>query len=486
MIPTLHAFQMDLVQRVRAQRAKGNRIIVVQGATGCGKNTIAAYIVQQAALKESYVLFMVHRRKLVDQIDDRLNQFQVNHSILMRGESYDRHSPVCVASRDTLLSRCVQNEWMGLPPANLVIVDEAHHAANLDSEYRRIIGQYPNATILLLSATPVGPDGKGLGPWAQAIECASPTSQLVRDGYLCPVKCFAPERKTKGTKYVRGIAGDLVESWKKFGEGRPTVLFCARVQHSLDAIKAYQEAGITAAHIDADTPDDERERIFEQIADGTIKILSNVGIVGEGVDVPELGCCQLFCEVGSRVRFLQACGRIMRTLEGKEYGILIDHSGAVFRHGFPDEDTNWTLEGNADEDFKAKHDKGDTEKAFYCKVCQLVYHGTQGCPQCGRAPAKPPRSIFAPPPVESRNELLTEAERKQFDKTFSKDEKIAHWLRCLAVAANKNGNVKMASVIFKQKYKEWPADDFPCMPPWHDRERKVGDLYPNFRRRQRV
>ena len=31
----------------------------------------------------------------------------------------------------------------------------------------------------------------------EAIECAAPTSQLVRDGYLVPVRCYAPERKRR-------------------------------------------------------------------------------------------------------------------------------------------------------------------------------------------------------------------------------------------------------------------------------------------------
>src|SRR5579859_6674677 len=173
MIPILKPLQEEHVRRIREARIAGHRIIVVQGATGYGKNTVAAYIVSQAALKAQDVLMLVHRRKLVDQISDRLMQFQVTHGILMRGEHQDKSCKIQVASRDTLLSRCVRNEWLGMPPANLVIVDEAHHAANPESEYRRILAQYPQATILLLTATPVGPEGQGLGPWAQALVCAA-------------------------------------------------------------------------------------------------------------------------------------------------------------------------------------------------------------------------------------------------------------------------------------------------------------------------
>ena len=484
MVPIPHEFQMNLFHRVRAARGRGARIIVVQGPTGCGKTVFAGYVVKQSVDLEKAVLCMVHRRKLVDQISATLEDYQINHGILMRGEPYDSSLRVQVASRDTLLSRCCRNEWVGLPPADLIIVDECHHLIDPESEYRRILANYPQATILLLSATPVGPNGEGLGPWAQAIECAAPMSQLIREGFLVPVKCYAPERKRKGNRYVKGIAGDLVQSWLDYGEGLPTVLFCSRVQHSLDAVEAFKAKDIPAAHMDADTPDERRDEIFDEVASGRIKILSNVGIVGEGVDVPKLGCCQLFCEVGSRVRFLQAIGRIMRRAPEKTHGVLIDHSGAIFKHGFPDEDTEWTLNGNVNENFAKKHALGETAKAFYCKKCELAYHGCSVCPQCGREPSKPPKSIFAPPPVRPRNELLTEVERNGHAVNVSLEEKIQHWFRCLSVAVKRNGPFTMASAIFKQKYGEWPGDDFPMLPSWDFRRRKVREVYPDFGRKK--
>lgn len=483
MIPELRHYQRDLTDRVIRQRMNGKRIIVVQATTGAGKTVWAANLARMSVSKGNFVLFLVHRRRLVNQISSTLIDFQVEHGILMRG---DRPSVAScqVASRDTLLSRCVRNQWVGMPAADLIIVDEAHHAGDPNSEYRTILAQYPRATIILLSATPVGPNGRGLGPWAEAIECAIPTTELIAGKFLVPVKCFAPERKRKGRKFLRGIAGDLVESWKQYAEGRPTVLFTSRVAHSMDAVKAFVDAGIPAAHVDADTPDDERDRIFDLLRDGQVKVVSNVGIIGEGVDVPELGCCQLYCEVAGRVKFLQACGRIMRPYPGKDHGILIDHSGAVFRHGFPDENTEWTLEGNADHEFKSKHDRGETEQAFYCKVCELAYKGQMQCPQCGRQPAKPPKSVFAPPPVRARDEVLTEAERAHDARLYSREEKIAHYLRCLGVAASRGGSFTQAAAIYRNKYKEWPGDDFPCNPSWNDRRKRIADVYPKFRRQR--
>lgn len=485
MIPELRPYQLDLVQRLRAARGNGARIVVMQAATGAGKTSIAAHIAKQAVSKGSQVLFLVHRRKLVDQISSRLEEFQVNHGIVMRGEK-PYSAAVQVASRDTILSRCFTHEWIGLPQAHLVIVDEAHRAAAEDSEYRRILANYPNATILLMTATPVGPDGKGLGPWAQAIECAASTSQLIKDGFLVPVKCIAPDRKVKRGKTIRGICGDLVESWKQYAEGLPTVLFCSRVQHSLDAVDSFKAAGIPFAHVDADTDDDERDRIFEQLEAGKLKGVANVGIIKEGVDIPCLGCCQFWMDPAGRVAFLQGVGRIMRPFPGKTHGVLIDHAGACFRHGFPDEDTEWTLEGNTDEAFKKKKDANETEKLLYCKACELMFHGTLACPQCGKMPSKPPKSIFAPPPVDASDELLVEADRKQKTDPFSIDEKIKHWKVCLGAAAARNGSLGQAAQIYKRKYNEFPRNDFPYMPERWEWQKKVIEKFPGFDRKRKA
>lgn len=479
-IPVNRQYQNETVDGVCNAARRGAHVIVMQGPTGCGKTNIICGLNQGAFDKSSQVLNVVHRRKLVDQMSARLSEFEIPHGVIMRERSINRMAVIQVASRDTLLSRCVQQRYMDLPPAQLVIVDEGRHA--ISPEMRGLLRHYEDrgAYIVLADATPVTPEGNGLGPWAQAIVIAAKVTDLVRQGYLVPVKCFAPDRKMHRGKARRGIAGDLVESWQRYSAQLPTVLFTSRVQHSIDAVEAFNEAGIKATHVDANTSDDERDAAFEGLEAGTVKVVSNVGIIKEGVDVPCLGCCQLYMDIPGRVAFLQACGRIMRPYPGKTHGVLIDHAGAVFRHGFPDEDTDWPLEGNVDAEFNQKHKDGMTEKAFYCKHCELLYHGQPGCPQCGKVPTKPPRSIFAAPPLENTNEILTEAQRGGGKTVYEREEKVKHWLRCLAVAANRNGTFGMAGAIFKKKYNEFPGRDFPCIPAnWG---LKVLDVYPKFKR----
>lgn len=463
-IPILFPFQEAACEHVMAA-ARHNKVIVLQSPTGSGKSTMGAHLTHRATLKGKRVLFIVHRRRLVDQFSDRLIDFKVNHGICMRGHRLERNALVQVASRDTLLAKDYE-----LPPADLVIVDEGRHAAA--PEFRRLLAPYKDKHIILLDATPVMSDGGGLGPWAQFMVQAAKTSDLVRDGYLVPVKCFAPDRKHgRAGKMRRGIAGDLVSSWQQHAENQPTVLFCSRVEHSKSAVKAFNAAGIPAAHVDASTPDDERDRIFDGLRTGAVKVVSNVGIIKEGVDIPCLGCCQIYMDMRGRVAFIQAVGRIMRAWAGKTHGILIDHAGAVFQFGFPDEDTHWTLNGNVDAEFS---ERPDPKKALYCEKCSLLYHDQRQCPQCGSFPATPPRSMFGPPPVDATNEALVEADRQAERGDFSYAAKVSHWWHCLAAAHKRGGTYGQAARIYQRRFpNEWPDRSFPHVPDRSGWKQKV-------------
>ena len=50
---------------------------------------------------------------------------------------------------------------MRLPPADLLIIDEAHHARA--ATYQKVINAYPHPVLIGLTATPCRGDGRGLG-----------------------------------------------------------------------------------------------------------------------------------------------------------------------------------------------------------------------------------------------------------------------------------------------------------------------------------
>lgn len=468
---TPHEYQEDLVCRVRSKVAAGCRRVLAQAAVGAGKTVIAGRLCELAVAKGKRVLFLVHRRRLNSQMSRTLDDFGIPHGILMRG--HDRRSlcPVQVASRDTLLSRAVRNEFFDLPPADLVITDEAHRAES--AEYRRLLETYPDAVHVGLTATPAFADGKGMGCFYQAIECCVPIPKLIELGRIVPVRCYAPQNRTAAR---RKLAGDPVSEWKARAEGRPTVLFAGAVKPSEAARDAFLEAGIPAAHVDAHTPDEERERVIADLEAGRIMVLCNCSILTEGVDIPAVSCIQLLRLASSYILFIQAIGRGMRAHPGKRDCLLIDHADAVLEHGFPDEDVRWDLDetnGTVEQRNREDRKEGKRSTPVTCPACGLQYKAAVVCPECGH---RLPRRLQ---PAVLKNQILTEVE-KALTPEEKAERRVRYWHECLRIMAHKGMTCGAAAGMFRGRYREGPdasLPNYPCGAQW---KMRAGDAFPQY------
>lgn len=84
---------------------------------------------------------------------------------------------------------------------------------------------------------------------------------------------------------------------------------------------------------------------MRRFREGVTTVISNVGIITEGFDVPDCECIQLVRPTKSLGLFLQMVGRALRPAENKDHALILDHSNNVFMHGFPEQDRIWTLKG---------------------------------------------------------------------------------------------------------------------------------------------
>lgn len=475
----LRPYQLDVLERGRARLRAGCRRLLIQAATGAGKTHVSSELCRAAVAKGRRALFVAHRRRLIDQKCQRLRAFGVRHGVVMAASGpdlpYDPDAPVQVASRDTLLARCVRPGVRGLslPPADVVIVDEAHNL--LADQYLELVAAYANSVVVGLTATPARADGKGMGDYFDALECAVPTSQLVREGWLVPVRCYAPDRRDARRG---GVVGDPVAHWRRHADGRPTVLFAPKVAASLAAVAAFNAAGIPAEHIDAQTPDADRDAAVERVRSGRTMVVSNVNIWTEGVDVPELSCCVLLRRCTSYVLFAQAVGRVMRPSPGKADAVLIDHAGAVLRHGFPDDDVEWTLDvtDSVDRRNRERRERGDAPEPVLCPGCGLLYRPAAACPACGhvirRRRPKAERGAAADGLLVEVGRAATEAARRE--------EMVRHWHTCLRVMAYKGRTAAAASQMYRSRYGVWPDASLPNVPAAHQRGLRVAELYPQY------
>tara|TARA_R110002050_G_scaffold295749_2_gene454958 strand:- start:54 stop:1505 length:1452 start_codon:yes stop_codon:yes gene_type:complete len=326
--------------------------VLFQMPTGAGKTTLFSEIVRKAHVKKKKVLIVVHRIELVEQIADRLSQFGVNAGVISAKLKYSPEHDVQVATIQTLSRR----EY---PPADIVIIDECHHSKA--NTYKKLWDQYPTARFLGVTATPTRINGEGFDDLYDILIPLGTLSFFIENKYLVPIKHLVgsiPDLtavKTRMKDYdiemLRNVMLDnslmanLVESYKKYVNGKKTIVFAVDVEHSKSIVERYQENGIRAAHLDAKTPKPERTSILDSFKKGEITILSNVDIVSEGFDVPDCEAVQLARPTKSLVLYLQQVGRCMRTSPNKEHGFVLDNAGLWLEHGLSYLDRDWTLEG---------------------------------------------------------------------------------------------------------------------------------------------
>lgn len=447
---SLLPIQSDFLVRGRAMYTGNVRRVIWQAPCGSGKTVVASEQTRMALSRGRKVLHVVHRRRLVDQMVSTLNRFGIYASPLMEGRMRWGSNVYC-ASRDTLLS--MLKDGQQLPMVDLVIPDECHTAATQVLDW--YLQNCPNAYWAGYTATPVRADGSSMSPPWQALVCMATTSQMIAAGRLCPVKVYNPDaigkRRRKGDK-VKPV-GDPIDHWKKYANGLPTVVFAASVSDSLAITQRYNEAGITAEHIDASTDDAERDAVFERSKSGQTKVISNCGVLIEGVDLPWLTCCQILRGCNSLILWCQSTGRVMRTHPGKEFGIVLDHAGAAHEFGLPDSDFEWTLD---DEKTVARNNKPPKDRApVSCPACGAVFSGKPACPECGKVlPKKQRKSLMDG--IRPGDGLLTEFNGQQ-DGHVRQDALERLWKKILHIGKNKGWDMRRCAAVFSREAK--------C-PPW--------------------
>jgi hypothetical protein len=259
--------------RLMAERRRPRVLLV--SPTGSGKTTIAAAIIRSAVGRGHGVLFLAHRRELLDQCSERLDGVGIDHGVIQSGHPRDLPGlPVQVASVQTLVRRELQ-----VAP-KLIIIDEAHRARA--KTYDKIIALFPEAVIIGLTATPLRMDDRGLGELFEELVEAETPAGLIARGHLVGYAGFAysspdlSEVKKRGSDYddkglervmgSRKILGDIVEQWQLHAAGKRTVVFAVTVAHSLQIVERFRDVGVAAEHVDGETPVRERAAILKPAA----------------------------------------------------------------------------------------------------------------------------------------------------------------------------------------------------------------------------
>lgn len=390
----LRPYQAETIPKLRNLFKQGKRRIALVAPTGSGKTIIASKLVELSnQVNNKNVLFIAHRREIIDQTAKKFDQIDLKYGVMMGDDGRrDANASIQIASIQTLIRR-------ELPPADFIIVDECH--LSLSDSFQKVLNAY-NVPILGLTATPWRTDGKGLGTFYDDLVLVAQPLDLVKQGYLLNPEFYSPFRPDLSKVRVRSgdyreedlalamdkthLVGSITEHWQRFAQGMCTVVFATSRNHSQHIVDEFTKIGVSARHIDHETPRSERDSVLADLASGKLQVVSNVGLLTEGWDLPSLQCVVLARPTMSLSLYMQMVGRVMRPNQGKNRALVMDHAGCLFMHNSPIAYRNYDLNDTN----KSIKKNVLTNKIKTCPECFRVCKvDTANCKTCNHMFSKP-------------------------------------------------------------------------------------------------
>jgi len=431
----LRPYQEKLKSEIYSAWESGHKNILGVMPTGLGKSVVLSSIAYDYGItKKIPVAIMVHRKELVSQLCVTLASASIKHNIIapkstildivntqrftLNKSLYEYTAPITVLSVDTLNARFHKHEaWS--KNIGLWIVDEAAHLLKAN-KWGRAVQPFESSKGLGVTATPRRLDCKGLGRHVDGVFDAMVEGPTVlwgiENGYLSKYKIAIPKsdyqnylNKASGNSdYTREsmrkaskqsqIIGDVVENYVKFAEGKQAILFATDIETAQDMERKFKLANIPAKLLTGLSSNKERFEGIINFKNKNIKVLLNVDLFDEGLDVPGIECVIMARPTMSLSKYKQMVGRGLRPAPNKEFLILIDHVGNVDHHGLPCANKKWTL----DRITKKKTIKTE-ELIKICKnpMCNAPFQRIlTKCPYCGEDVEKIPKDNTGRVPPE--------------------------------------------------------------------------------------
>lgn len=327
----------DDQQRLVATALENHRGII-QSPTGTGK-TILCYAMIYPCMPCRALVICPSKSIMTQTAKKFEEEFGLKTSVCGGGQK-DLSGDVVVSLINTL-NNLDPKEYCDV--FDIVIVDEAHHAASFDGMYHNFLTNCLAPIRIGLTATvdkantEKGMAAEGLlGPvigkftFQEAVEAkriAKPVLKLLPT----PINSNIQEMKTYKEIYDVGVVfnrqrNSLVVDYvaKAAGENKTSIVFVRFLNHAELLVKAINAAGVTCTYVSGSVSDKEREETKIALSKKTIKCVVATSAWREGVDVPNLDIVVNAAGYLSEKAVLQMAGRAFRIAEGKSEGIFVD------------------------------------------------------------------------------------------------------------------------------------------------------------------
>lgn len=407
-----------------------------------------AEIARRTTKNNNRVMFLIHRKEVLDQAVKTFKKQGVKMNLTTMGMVQT-------------LTRRVDK----LPTPSVILVDEAHRA--LAKSYQRILNKFPKAIVLLFTATPHRTGRMQLDQIADDIIVGQSIHELTDKGFLAPFRYFQPPNDFNSKLLKRGSTGDftnesmeqamstkifghIVKQYKRIASGMQAVVYTYSIDSAIKIAKEFNSEGISAVEVDGTTAKEKRDLAVRKFREQEIKILVNVNLFTEGVDLPNVDCVIMARPTTSLALYLQFSMRCLNPRKGKT-AIIIDHANNFKTFGYPDDDRDWKQAIKSGKQ-KSRTLLTDPGLAIVtCDYCFAVVKASEvkngKCPICGKPikvhEAKPVSDVDLVEATKDRQNLIHEIVKNDLlKKVANKSVNELHSMKELQAYAKLHGYKK--------------------------------------------
>lgn len=383
---SLRPYQLRAKADLR-EALRRSRSAVLRLPTGAGKTVVAGDICTAIISRGMRCTYVVPSREILSQTHATLQAFMPGQTIGVEAAGWPSvpwadmtiGMAQSMARRPRLRDRRV----------DVVIIDEAHRCRA--RTWETVIGFWPRAILIGLTATPERLDGRGLAEFFDTLVDGASVNELIDDGYLAPVRTFSlPSdlstdgvRRDRNGEYSAKELGRRVtaktiaaaaNAYHRHTPGQPAIFFGVDTSHSRRVAAQLSALGYRAEHVDGRDTSGRRDAVMNGLRDGAVDVVCNCNLISEGFDAPGCDVIIMGAPTRSITRYLQQAGRCMRPRVGKT-AVILDLAGNAYYHGLATDAREWSLEDGFVRQRKPRRPRK-------CPVCETLYYGRR-CDCCG-------------------------------------------------------------------------------------------------------
>ncbi len=348
-----YPFQEEILDVLAAEReVQDKHRHLVVAATGTGKTMIAAFDYRSwSGNDRPSLLFVAHREEILKQALGTYRAVLRDQNfgdVLVGGSDPEQHEHLFCS----IQSYNSRELWRRDPRQyDYVVVDEFHHAAA--PSYRQLLDHVEPRVLLGLTATPERSDTLDVLHWFDG----EPSAEIrlpdaINRRLLSPFQYFgvADSVDLSGLRWQRGgyrvedldnvYTGNDVRAGLVLDKLHEILLdplaarclgFCVSVAHARFMARFFNEHGVPALALSAESPDVERRSARDRLVRREVNVVFVVDLYNEGIDIPEVDTVLFLRPTESLTVYLQQLGRGLRLHHDKDCLTVLDFIGAQRR-----------------------------------------------------------------------------------------------------------------------------------------------------------